>query len=103
MTPDLHPGMDELIQYCMSSAHATPGTPEDAALADRVRLHLKDCADCRAQAALLCADMTLIAMAVPQVAPPAGAKGAYSRLRAWIWQRRRRGPRPQSSMRMWFR
>jgi hypothetical protein len=67
--------MDELIQYCMSSAHATPGTPEDAALADRVRLHLKDCADCRAQAALLCADMTLIAMAAPQVAPPAGAKG----------------------------
>lgn len=74
MTPDLHPGMDDLIQYCMSSVHAAPATPEDAALVERVRLHLKDCADCRAQAALLCADMTLITMAVPQVAAPAGAK-----------------------------
>lgn len=79
MTPDLHPGMDELIQYCMGSVHATPATQEEATLADRVRQHLKECADCRAQAALLCADMTLLTMAVPQVAAPAGAKQSLFR------------------------
>jgi hypothetical protein len=74
MTPDLHPGMDDLIQYCMSGVHATPATQEETALAGRVRQHLKDCADCRAQVALLCADMTLVTMAVPQIAAPTGAK-----------------------------
>jgi Anti-sigma-K factor rskA len=73
MNQDLHPGMDELIQYCMGS----PMAGQDAAAdgdATRVREHLRGCADCRVQAALLCGDMALIAMAVPQTPPPAGAK-----------------------------
>ena len=66
MTPDLHPGMDELIQYSMGML--------DAAAAARVRVHLEQCAECRAQVAQLRTDLTLAAMAVPQIAPPAQAK-----------------------------
>ncbi len=66
MTADLHPGLDDLIQYCMGTL--------DAASADRVRLHLLECADCQAQLAQLRTDLALTAMIVPQVSPPSGAK-----------------------------
>ena len=78
MMPGPHPEMDELILYCMGVPRAEQGSAParkvDAATVDRVRLHLKECADCRAQAALLCSDLALVAMAVPQVTPPADAK-----------------------------
>lgn len=72
MTLDQHPGMDELILYCMGAPD--PTAPE-AATVDTVRLHLKECAECRAQVAQIQSGMALAAMAVPQIAPPAGAKG----------------------------
>ncbi len=66
MTPDQHPGLEELMLYCLGSPSAAADDP--------VRLHLKECAHCNAQMALLRGDMALAAMAVPQIAPPAGAK-----------------------------
>ena len=70
MTPELHPELDDLILYCMGTLDAEGGT----ATSDRVRKHVAECADCRAQVAFLSTDMSLMAMAVPQIAPPAGAK-----------------------------
>ncbi len=70
MTPELHPELDDLIRYCMG----TPNAEDDAATTDRVRKHVAECADCRAQVAQLSSDLALVAMAVPQIAPPAGAK-----------------------------
>lgn len=69
MTSEQHPDLDELILYCMG----TPTAQSDAA-GERVRLHLADCPDCTAQVDQLRADLALLAMAVPQVAPPADAK-----------------------------
>lgn len=74
MTPDLHPGMDELILFCMGTPGGAPETKEDAAAVERVRLHLPQCPKCSTQAALLRTDMALVAMSVPQIAPPAAAK-----------------------------
>ncbi len=71
MTPEIHPDLDQLILYCMGKP--APATPE-AAEVDQVRLHLAQCAECRARVAQLRSDMALAAMAVPQVAPPADAK-----------------------------
>ena len=70
MTPDSHLDMDELILFCMGS----PETPEDAAIIDRVRAHLKQCAECSAHAAQLRTDMALVTMSVPQIAPRPEAK-----------------------------
>jgi hypothetical protein len=71
MTPEIHPDLDQLILYCMGAP--APATPE-AAEVDQVRLHLAQCAECRAQVAQLRSDMALAAMAVPQIAPPPEAK-----------------------------
>jgi hypothetical protein len=65
MTTGKHPELDELIEHCMGSTHAAN---------DSVRLHLNECAECRAQAARLCGDLALAAMSVPRVTPPAEAK-----------------------------
>ena len=70
MTPDLHPELDDLIFYCMGSVDA----PEAAAVMDRVRAHLQQCAECRAQVEDIQADMALVSMSVPQIPPPAEAK-----------------------------
>ena len=74
MTPDLHPELDDLILYCMSTPDSTPRDPGDAVAVERVRRHLKECGECRARTALLRSDMALVAMSVPQVAPPPEAK-----------------------------
>ena len=66
MTPDLHPDLDEMIQYCMGTL--------DAASAERLRAHAEQCAECRAEIARMQKELALASMAVPQVAPPAGAK-----------------------------
>ncbi|HWF67432.1 MAG TPA: anti-sigma factor [Acidobacteriaceae bacterium] len=65
MTPDKHSDLDELIQYCMGAS--------DAVL-DSVRLHLRECVECRAQVERLYADMALVAMTAPPVRPPSAAK-----------------------------
>lgn len=70
MTPQQHPDMDELILYCMGTPHAEG----DAAASERVRQHLAECPECRAQAARLCTDLALVAMTAPQIAPPSEAK-----------------------------
>lgn len=73
MTNDQHPGTDELIQYCMGS----PSAGQDAAIdadAARVREHVRACNECRSEIATLMGDMALMAMTVPQTAPPASAK-----------------------------
>lgn len=70
MTPELHPGLDELILYCMGIA----GAEDDAAASSQLRRHVEGCAECQAQVSYLLSDMSLVAMAVPQVAPPARAK-----------------------------
>ncbi len=70
MTPELHPGLDELVLYCMGIS----GAEGDAAANDELRRHLEECAECKAQVTQLCSDMSLVAMAVPQIAPPAHAK-----------------------------
>lgn len=66
MTPDPHPGLDELIQYCMGTL--------DAASAEQVRRHAEQCAECRTEVARLLTELALTAMAVPRITPPAGAK-----------------------------
>ncbi|MDR5729886.1 MAG: anti-sigma factor [Terriglobia bacterium] len=68
MTPDLHPELDDLIFYSMGS----PDAPEAAAVMDRVRAHLQQCAACRSQVEDIQADM--IALSVPQTPRPAEAK-----------------------------
>ncbi len=70
MTPENHPGLDELILYSMG----TPDAASDRVEMDRVRLHMKKCAECRAKVAEMRTDMALAAMTVPQFAPPAAAK-----------------------------
>lgn len=70
MTPDLHPELDDLIFYCMGS----PDAPEAAEVIDRVRQHLRQCAECRTQVEDIQADMALVALSVPQTPPPAEAK-----------------------------
>lgn len=70
MTPDLHPELDDLIFYCMGSVDA----PEAAAVMDRVRAHLQQCAECRGHVEDIQADMALVALSVPQIPPPADAK-----------------------------
>jgi hypothetical protein len=68
---DQHPDVDDLILYCMDTSDAaTSGAVESG----RVRLHLKQCAECRARVADMRTDLALTAMAVPQIAAPAGAK-----------------------------
>ena len=74
MTPDLHPDLDDLILYCMSTPDSARRDPGDAAVVERVRRHLKECGECRARTALLRSDMALVAMSVPQIAPPPEAK-----------------------------
>ena len=74
MTLDLHPELDDLILYCMSTPGSAPRDPGDAAAVERVRHHLKECGECRARTALLRSDMALVTMSVPQIAPPPGAK-----------------------------
>ena len=74
MTPDLHPDMDELILFCIGAPNGAPEAKEDAAVIERVRLHLQQCPECNSHAALLRADIALVAMSVPQIAPPAAAK-----------------------------
>lgn len=69
MTPELHPGLDELLLYCTGTPDA-----EDGSANDQIRRHVQSCAECRAQVDGLCAEMALMAMSVPQVAPPATAK-----------------------------
>jgi anti-sigma-K factor RskA len=71
MTPGQHPDLDELILYLMGTLDATAA---DREAMDRVRLHLKECSECRAQVAQMRTDLALAAMAVPQIAPPSGAK-----------------------------
>lgn len=70
MKPEPHPELDELILYCMG----TPDAQSDADANDRLRRHLEGCAECRAQASHLLTDLSLVAMTVPQIAPPASAK-----------------------------
>ena len=70
MTPDLHPELDDLIFYSMGSSDE----PETAAVIDRVRQHVRQCADCRSLVEDIQADMALVAMSVPQTPPPAEAK-----------------------------
>lgn len=74
MTPTLHPDMDELILFCMGTPSGAPEAREDMAAIERVRLHLQLCPECSAQIAQLRADFALVAMSVPQIAPPAAAK-----------------------------
>ncbi|MHB1936761.1 MAG: anti-sigma factor [Acidobacteriaceae bacterium] len=74
MTSDLHPDMDELVLFCMGAPDGASETKEDAAVVERVRLHLQQCPDCSATAVQLRADMAMVAMSVPQIAPPAAAK-----------------------------
>ncbi|HZC44416.1 MAG TPA: anti-sigma factor [Acidobacteriaceae bacterium] len=74
MTPDLHPDMDDLILFCLGTPSGAPESKEEAAVIDRVREHLQHCAECSAEAAQLRADFALVAISVPQVPPPEGAK-----------------------------
>ena len=74
MTPDLHPDMDDLILFTLGRPSGEPASNEDAAVMERVRLHLQQCPECKAEAEQLRADFALVAMALPQVPPPAGAK-----------------------------
>jgi hypothetical protein len=80
MKPDLHPDLDELILYCMGTADAQ----SDADANDRLRRHLEGCAECRAQASHLLADLSLVAMTVPQIAPPASAKDRLMKAAAGV-------------------
>jgi len=70
MTPQLHPELDELILYCMG----TPNAQGENTANSELRRHLETCPECRAQVSQLCSDLSLVALAVPQIAPPAGAK-----------------------------
>ncbi len=72
MTPEQHPGLDELILYSMGTAARTASDREAMV---RVRQHVSTCAECRAEVAQMRTELALTAMAVPQIAPPASAKG----------------------------
>lgn len=70
MTPETHPGLDELILYCMGLPLA-----EDASVSsDQVRLHVQACPECQAQVSRTLSELSLLAMSAPQVAPPPLAK-----------------------------
>ncbi|MGH9617420.1 MAG: anti-sigma factor [Acidobacteriaceae bacterium] len=70
MTHELHPDLDDLVLYLAGSSHDAP----EAAVIERVRLHLRECWECREQVAQLSADIAHLAMSVPQIAPPLAAK-----------------------------
>jgi anti-sigma-K factor RskA len=70
MTPGQHPDLEELMLYCMEPQNAESGSVSHPQLGQ----HLAQCADCRAEIARLRTDLALLAMAVPQVAPPARAR-----------------------------
>ncbi|HET9099127.1 MAG TPA: anti-sigma factor [Acidobacteriaceae bacterium] len=74
MTPDLHPDMDDLVLFCLGTPAGEPESKENAAVMERVREHLRRCPKCSAEAAQLHADLALVAMSAPQVAPPPAAK-----------------------------
>jgi Anti-sigma-K factor rskA len=74
MTPELHPDMDELVLFCLGTPSGAPETKEDAAVIERVRLHLQQCPECGVEVAQLRAEFALVAMSTPQVAPPPAAK-----------------------------
>jgi hypothetical protein len=74
MTPDLHPDMDDLILFCLGTPSGAPESKEDAAVIERVRLHLQGCPECSAESAQLRSDFALVALSVPQIPPPEGAK-----------------------------
>lgn len=70
MTANPHPDLDDLVLYLAGSSHDA----SEAAEMERVRLHLRECPECREQVAQLSAEMAHIVMSVPQIAPPAAAK-----------------------------
>ena len=74
MTPELHPDMDDLILFCLGTPSGGPESKEDAAVIERVRLHLQECPECSAEAAQLRSDFALVAISVEQVSPPEAAK-----------------------------
>jgi hypothetical protein len=74
MTPDFHPDMDDLILFSLGAPAGAPASKEDAAVMEQVRLHLPQCPECSTEVAQLRTDFALVALAVPQVPPPAGAK-----------------------------
>jgi hypothetical protein len=74
MTPDLHPELDDLILFTLGRPSGTPASKEDAAAIERVRLHVQHCQECKSEAEQLRSDFALVAMALPQMPPPAGAK-----------------------------
>lgn len=85
MTPELHPDtphpdLDELILYYMYTIGADDNAGADAAIIDRVRLHLESCAECRDRIARLRGDIALLTMSAPRIAPPAGAKERLLRM-----------------------
>lgn len=80
MTPELHPGLDELLLYCMG----TPVAESDGLDREGVRHHLEGCAECRAQVSQLYAEMALVAMTAPKITPPAGAKERLIRAAAGV-------------------
>lgn len=65
MTLGQHPDLDELILYCADNSDAA---------AERVRTHLRECAECRAEVERIRTDVVLATMVVPQVRPAAEAK-----------------------------
>jgi hypothetical protein len=66
--------MDDLILFSLGSPAGAPASNEDAAVLERVRLHLPQCPECTAKVAQLRTDLALVAMSVPQIPPPAAAK-----------------------------
>jgi hypothetical protein len=74
MMSDLHPDMDDLILFSLGAPAGAPASKEDAAVLENVRLHLPNCQECSAEVAQLRADFALVALSVPQVPPPSGAK-----------------------------
>lgn len=71
MTPGQHPDLDELILYCTGTPAGGEG---EGSASEQLRQHLAKCSDCRAEIARLREELSLVAMAVPQVAPPASAR-----------------------------
>ncbi|HET9086957.1 MAG TPA: anti-sigma factor [Acidobacteriaceae bacterium] len=70
MTPETHPGLDELILYCMGLPQAEDASVND----DQVRLHVQGCNECQAQVSRTISELSLLAMSAPQIAPPPLAK-----------------------------
>jgi hypothetical protein len=66
MTLEQHPALDELVLYGIGTA--------DADTRERVRPHLSECAQCRAEIERIHTELALTAMVSSEIAPPLAAK-----------------------------